>query len=155
MFVANSDYEYPFLNAMGAPGSRHFRAMEILGRLTWFVVTCAVRVDQDDFEILHSVCCSLDEDLLALLQPMPNARVVSVLKVVSSHDGDGRWKAREVAKVWRAVTDQGRQVLVFEGAEGAATTGLFDDPATDLLNERTLIFEAQSITLPNGTTTAG
>lgn len=146
MFVANSAYENSFLTALGASsGDRHYRAMEVHGRQTWFVVSC-VAVQDDGFEMLMSFCCSLEEDLLGLLQPLRNARAVSVLRLLSSPDGDGRWLAQQVSKVWRAVGHRGRQVLLFLDADGQETTGPYGDPVDEEITERNLVFEASNVT---------
>lgn len=152
MFLANAAYEYPFLSALGAPsGDRHYRAMQVLGRLTWFIVSCAV-VD-DGLEMLQSVCCSLEDDLISLLQPMQKARVVSVMRVAASENVDGRWEPREVARIWRTETRSGRTVLIFEDLYGSQMSGRFDDQNPDETRERTLLFEAPLTSLPQPVST--
>jgi len=143
MFVANSDFENHFLSALGAPGDRHYRAIQLSGRLTWFIVTCALQ--DDGLEMLHSVCCAWDEDLLALLEPRPHSRAVSLQRVVSSHEGDGRWEAREVSKVWCIASQKGKQVLVFQDRDGSESSGPFGAPVVDDLGERELVYEAMRV----------
>lgn len=68
MFVANSSFENHFLSGIGSSGDRYYRAFELSGRSTWFIVTCVVQ--NEELEMLRSVCCASEEDLLGLLQPM-------------------------------------------------------------------------------------
>lgn len=140
MFVANQSFENHFLSALGSAGDRYYRAMELTGRLTWYIVTCVLQ--DDGIEMLHSVCCSLDEDLLALLEPTPNSRAVCLQRVVASGREDGRWDAREVSKVWRASALRGKQVLVFQDGDGSEWSGPFGGFAEPQICERTLVYEA-------------
>lgn len=141
MFVANSNFENQFLSGISAPGDRYYRAVELTGRLTWFIVTCVVQ--DDGLEMLQSICCSLDEDLLALLQPMPNARAVSLQRLMDSQQGDGRWQAQEISKVWRVASARGKWVLVFEDESGAESFGPFGEAVSEDLGKRTLVYDAE------------
>lgn len=148
MFVANSSFENQFLSAISSNGDRYYRAFELSGRLTWFIVTCAVQ--NEDVEMLQSICCSLDEDLLALLHPMQNARAVSLQRVMASHEGDGRWQAQEIAKVWHATSSRGKRVLVFQDEYGSESSGPFGDMLSQDLGERTLVYDVAQSGLESG-----
>ncbi|WOB11359.1 hypothetical protein [Piscinibacter gummiphilus] len=139
MFVANSNFENQFLSGISSNGDRYYRAFELSGRFSWFIVTCLIQ--DDGLEMLRSVCCSFEEDLLGLMQPMKNARAISVQRLVASDSGDGRWEAREVTKVWHTATEQGKRILVTQDADGSECCGLFGDAVDFELGQRTLIFD--------------
>ena len=52
MFIANSRFENPLLSALGVDGDRYFRAMELSGRLPWFIVTCVMH--DEELEMMRS-----------------------------------------------------------------------------------------------------
>lgn len=152
MFVANSSFENHFLSGIGSSGDRYYRAFELSGRSTWFIVTCVVQ--NEDLAMLRSVCCALEEDLLGLLQPMPHARAVSLQRVAASHQGDGRWQAQDIAKVWHAFTSRGKRVLVFQDHAGSEFSGPLGDAVSQDLGERTLVYDVAQSELDCGGVTS-
>lgn len=147
MFVTNSCYENSAMSALGSRGDRYFRAIELAGRFTWFIVTCSVRHD-DGFEMLQTVCCSWDQDLLTLLQPQPNMSPVSVQQLIPSLEGNGRWETRQITRVWRTQSKQGKSLLVCEDTDGIQSTGLFGEAPNEHVEARTLVYEAAHGELP-------
>lgn len=148
MFVANESFENQFLSAISSTGDRYYRAFELSGRLTWFIVTCVVQ--SEGLEMHKSVCCALEEDLLALLQPMANARAVSLQRVVASEEGDGRWVVRETSKVWLTTASPDKRLLIFEDRDGTESCGIWSDQVDTEAGKRTLVFETPDTALRYG-----
>lgn len=123
MFIANPRFESSFASIFGIEGDRYFRAMEISGRMPWFIVTCAVQ--HEEAEMLQSFCCSWDEDLLALLEARHQWRPVSVQRVAPAGEDEEQWESRQVVRVWRAKRLRAKVTLVFEDSNGDRTCGPF------------------------------
>ncbi|WOB10850.1 hypothetical protein [Piscinibacter gummiphilus] len=140
MFVAHESFEDPMMSALAGDGEHCFRAMHLSIRAPWFIVTCLV--SGDDVEMLRSVCCSWDVDLRELLRVDGGRRPVSVQQMTPSHEGDGRWEARQIERVWTVEQSVGHSVLVFQDFEGNEFTNTLDQKAEEPKGERTLLFGA-------------
>ena len=140
MFVAHTSFEDPIMSALGSKGDRYFRAMELSTRLPWFIVTCVLQ--DDGLEMLHSVCCSWDGDLLTLLEPSAGRFVVSLQQLAPS---DGGWEARNVARVWQAADKAGNRAIILQDTEGRELPDAFGNSLRQGVADRTLIFEARQI----------
>lgn len=140
MFVAHTSFEDPLMSALGSKGDRYFRAMELSTRFPWFIVTCVLQ--DDGLEMLHSVCCSLDSDLLTLLAPSAGRTVVSLQQLAPL---DGGWEARNVDRVWQAVDKAGNWAVILHDTEGRELQDAFGSSLLQAVADRTLIFEAQPV----------
>lgn len=141
MFVAHESYEDPLMSALAGEGEHCFRALHLSIRVPWFIVTCLV--SGDDIDIQRSVCCAWDVDLRELLKVEKTRRPVSLQQMNPSHEGDGRWEALQIERVWKVEHPAGHSVLVFQDFEGTEFTNTLDGDAEDRQGDRTLVFEAQ------------
>ena len=137
MFVAHTSFEDPIMSALGSKGDRYFRAMELSTRLPWFIVTCVLQ--DDGLEMLHSVCCAWDADLLTLLAPSAGRTVVSLQQLAPS---DGGWETRDVDRVWQAVDKTGNRAVILQDTEGRDLPDAFGNSLRQAVADRTLIFES-------------
>jgi hypothetical protein len=141
MFVAHESFEDPMMSALAGDGEHCYRAMHLSVRVPWFVVTCLV--SGDDLEMLRSVCCAWDVDLRELLRVDNTRRPVSVQQMTPSHEGDGRWEAQQIERVWTVDHPAGHSVLVFQDFEGTEFTNTLERTAEEREGHRTLLFGAQ------------
>lgn len=141
MFVAHESFEDPLMSALAGEGEHCFRALHLSIRVPWFIVTCLV--SGDDIDMQRSVCCAWDVDLRELLKVEKTRRPLSVQQMNPSHEGDGRWEALQIERVWRVDHPAGHSVLVFQDFDGTEFTNTLDGTAEERQGERTLLFEAQ------------
>jgi hypothetical protein len=142
MFVAHESFEDPLMSALAGDGEHCFRAMHLSIRVPWFIVTCLV--SDDDLEMQRSVCCAWDIDLRELLKVEKARRAVSLQQMNPSHEGDGRWEALQIERVWTVEHPAGHSVLVFQDFDGTEFTNTLDQTAEERQGDRTLIFHAQA-----------
>ncbi len=141
MFVAHESFEDPLMSALAGQGEHCFRALYLSIRVPWFIVTCLV--SGDDIDMQRSVCCAWDVDLRELLKVERARRPVSLQQMTPSHEGDGRWEALQIERVWKVDHPAGHSVLVFQDFEGIEFTNTLDASGEDRQGDRTLVFEAQ------------
>ena len=142
MFVAVSDYEIPLMTALGGPGEKFFRAMELSVRLPWFLVTALIQDGRD--ELLHTVCCSWESDLVDLLSVRSKHSVVALQRLTPSSLRDGRWELRDVTHVWQARHPTGQSLMIYQDADGEEFCGEFGEAVRAGLTDRSLLFEAEA-----------
>lgn len=143
MFVAHESFEDPLMSALAGDGEHCFRAMHLSIRVPWFIVTCLVA--GDELEMQRSVCCAWDVDLRELLKVEEARRPVSLQQLNPSHDGDGRWEALQIERVWTVEHPSGHSVLLFQDFDGTEFTNTLEQSAEDRRGDRTLIFQAQPL----------
>lgn len=143
MFVAHESYEDPLMSALAGEDEHCYRALHLSIRVPWFIVTCMV--SGDDIDMQRSVCCAWDVDLRELLKVEKGRRPVSLQQMNPSHEGDGRWEALQIERVWRVDHPAGHSVLVFQEFEGTEFTNTLDGSAEERLGDRTLVFEARPL----------
>lgn len=140
MFVAHESFEDQMMSALAGDGEHCFRALHLSIRVPWFIVTCLV--SGEDIDMQRSVCCAWDVDLRELLNVEKTRRPVSLQQMNPSHEGDGRWEALQIERVWSVDHPAGHSVLVFQDFDGTEFTNTLDGTAEDQQGERRLIFEA-------------
>ncbi|MGY4829156.1 hypothetical protein ACVNIS_11305 [Sphaerotilaceae bacterium SBD11-9] len=128
------------MTALAGAGERYFRSMELSVRLPWFLVTLQIRYEED--EVLHSVCCSWESDLVELLSATSNQRVVTVQQLMPSAQREGAWDLRDIVRVSQAKHPSGRTVVVYQAADGQEFFGEFVSILGAALTEHSLLFEA-------------
>lgn len=148
MFVAHETFEDPMMSALAGDGEHFYRAMHLSIRVPWFIVTCLI--SGEDLEMQRSICCSWDVDLRELLKTEPTRRALSLQQMSPSQEGDGRWDALQIKRVWKVEQPAGHSVLVFQDFEGIEFTNTFEHSPEERQGNRTLIFQAQP-TKPRGT----
>lgn len=142
MFVAVSDYEVPLMTALGGAGEKFFRAMELSVRLPWFLVTALIQDEQD--ELLHTVCCSWESDLVDLLSVKSKHGILALQQLRPSPLRDGRWELRDVTRVWQAKHPTGQSLVIYQDADGREFCGEFGEAVRAGLTDRSLLFEAEA-----------
>ncbi len=141
MFVAHESFEDPLMSALAEEGEHCYRGMHLSIRVPWFIVTCLLF--NDELQMLRSICCACDIDLLELLKPGKGRHPVSLQQIAPSHEGDGRWEALQIERVWRVDHAAGHSILVFQDFDGTEFTNPFDDSPEERLGDRTLIFDSK------------
>jgi hypothetical protein len=136
MFATYPSNEFPIPEALLAPGVRCWRAVEVMTRLPWFLLTFRISGEEED-TARNMFFASLSE-LVSVLKTSLRLEVVQILGV--RYQGDGMaWQARDVHEVWEARDEDGAPVCFVREASGAEFEALSYAPLEEALSDRRLV----------------
>lgn len=124
MFVSQPQYEFPFPPALGQPGAKHWRMVELTLHAPWFLLSVeTVDPDEPGYCLTRTLCVAWEHDLADLLRSLEPARVKGIVCMMPAWQSPtGQWWSREIREVWLH-RSAGGQHLVLADTDGQKFDG--------------------------------
>jgi hypothetical protein len=140
MFQSLPQYEFPMPEGLGAPGSKHWRAVEMTLHMPWFLLTVEhVAEEDDEVRMSYTLCIAWDTDLADALKTIDTNRVRGLVAMMPAWaSSSGQWSSRQIAEVWLSTNDSGTFVTLTDVAgekfdAGVRGEGPVVSPTAELL----------------------
>jgi len=121
MFATHPQHEFPVPKGLADPGSQHWRVIELVLRVPWYLLTVAAVPEEDEAMLTQTWCLAWEHDLTHLLKTLDTSRVSGLTCMMPGRTSKNhRWTSREVREVWLARThddSEFAQFIDFEGNE--------------------------------------
>lgn len=116
MFVSQPQHEFPFPPDLEAPGSWHWRMVELAVHMPWFLLSVKLSdAELPDSSMTRTLCIAWDNDLAEVLRSLDADRVTGIVCMMPAWQSDnGQWTSREVREVWMHSSDAGRSVMLLD-----------------------------------------
>ena len=140
MFISHPNNEFWNPLFLGAPGSKHWRALELSNCLPWFILT--LQVKEEGFDVERTVLVSWDLDLAKLMEELPTSRLIGLQYVEPPSRGNpGQWRAWPIQTVWCLTDPAGldADTFIFSTQDGEDFCGTGGFPAPQTASSRRLV----------------
>ncbi len=121
MFATHPQHEFPVPKGLADPGSQHWRLIELVLHLPWYLLTVAAVPEEDEAMLTQTWCLAWEHDLAHLLTTLDASRVSGLICMMPGRTSKNhQWTSREVREVWLARTDDDSEFVQFIDFEGNA-----------------------------------
>lgn len=121
MFATHPEHEFPVPKGLADPGSQHWRLVELVLHVPWYLLTVAAVPEEDGAMLTQTWCFAWEGDLTHLLTTIDTGRVNGLLCMLPGRTSNNhQWTSRQVREVWLVRTDDDSEVVQFIDFEGNA-----------------------------------
>lgn len=137
MFVSQPQHEFPFPPDLEAPGSQHWRMVELTLHMPWFLLSVSISdAELPDSSMTRTLCIAWDSDLVEVLRSLDADRVKGIVCMMPAWQSDnGQWTSRGVREVWVHSSDAGRSVVLLDAGGQEFDCGLAPEHAQPIGKE--------------------
>lgn len=150
MFVSQPEYELPFPPGLAAPGTHHWRMVELTLHAPWFLLSLEI-VDPEtpDCRMTRTLCIAWDNDLVGALRSVESSRVTGIVCMMPAwQSATGQWASREIQEVWELQSAAGRSLMLTDATGETFDCGLVLDHQGPI--ERELVWSGAPTRKPSG-----
>lgn len=119
MFVTHPRHEFPVPKGLADPGSQHWRLIELVLHVPWFLITLAAVPEENEAMLTQSWCLAWERDLVHLLTTIDTSRVIGLTCMIPGWASKAhQWTSKEVGEVWLARSNDEQdfmQLIDFDG----------------------------------------
>lgn len=134
MFLSLPQYEFPMPEGLGAPGSRHWRAVEMTLHMPWFLLTVEhVAEEDEEVRLSYTLCIAWETDLADAIKTLDTTRVLGLVAMMPAWASPtGQWSSRQITEVWLSSNDDGTFVTLSDVSGERFDAGIRGEPAPDV-----------------------
>lgn len=121
MFATHPEHEFPVPKGLADPGFQHWRLIELVLHVPWYLLTVAAVPEEDEARLTQTWCLAWEHDLAHLLTTLDTGRVSGLICMMPGRTAKNpQWTSKEVREVWLARTDDDSEIVQFIDFEGNA-----------------------------------
>lgn len=149
MFITHPEHEFPIPRGLANQGSQHWRLVEFVLHVPWFLVTVTASSATNGGMLTHTWCIAWERDLVHLLTSIDTKRIQELVCMMPGWSSrSGQWSSREVREVWLTCTIDAREFLWFIDREGNEFHGGVQAEQMEKVGERRLLLKLKPKAFP-------
>lgn len=141
MFVSHQEHQLPVPEGLANPGDRHWRMVEFVLHVPWFLLTVADPPQARGAQLMQTWLVAWERDLASLLAGVDGKRIQGLVCMMPGRGAKSRqWKAREICEVWLVRTGRSEEfVQLIDVAGKVFDGGLHGEPLAKVVERRLLL----------------